>query len=1125
MPQLSLSLLGPFQATLDGDPVTAFESDKVRALLAYLAVEADRPHRREKLVGLLWPERTERCARQNLSQALCNLRHAIGDRDAQPPFLLITTQTLQFNRSSDHRLDVATLEALLAACKAHPHRRLEACGPCADRLQRAVALYRGAFLEGFSLGGSPAFEEWMLLEQERYHRLVMASLCHLARRCELRGEYEQALEYAWWQAALDPWREEAHRQAMRALALIGRRNEALVQYETCRRVLEEEIGVQPEPETRALYERIRGGLEVLPRVPASSSNLPASLTPFIGREKELAQIEERLEDTSCRLLTLVGPGGIGKTRLALEAAAAQRIQCSHGVFLVPLAPLSSVDGITPAVAEAIGFSFHGKSEPEQQLRDYLHQREMLLVMDNFEHLLSRSGLDEGSSHRDGADWVLDVLKAAPGLTILATSRVRLNIQGEHVFPIDGMGFPAQESTDDFTQYEAIKLFLQTARRARPNFTPTCSELFDVAKICRLVQGMPLGILLAAPWVERFTPAEIAARISRHSLDLLATDLRGIPERQRSIRATFAHSWELLTERERDVLRQLSAFQGGFTQQAAREIAAATPEVLTLLADRSLLQRTLQGRYEMHPLVHQCTAEKLARSPDAGGAVRDRHSAYYATLLEQIGADLKGQRQQAALAEIKAEAENAQAAWSWAASQGQVRRLERALEPLCLFYEWRVRYREGSSACQSAAEKLASAKSRVEPPVRASLLTWQSVFERQLGHAATSDQLIRQSRALLASSEATGRDTRPDEAFIRLQMGRRAVHSDRERARQMYIQSLTLYRALGDRWGMTNALSGLAAVAWNLGDYDEAQELYEESLANHRALGNPRGIANSLSSLGFTVLHQGRLEEAAHLIQESIAIRQETGDIFGLANGLRNLGMTSLAQGKFSAARSLLEKSLAIFGDLGFRYSLETAMVGVAEIHLGRYEQARILAQRGLDISQETGFGRGRGFSLILLGELALVSKDYAAARSSLRESIAVYREIGQREKLIWAYADLGRAALGLGDTRQARRHLRQALQMATQIQAFLSTMLALAATAFLLAERGQRERAVELYALASRYPYVGNSRWFEDVFGRHIAAVAATLPPDVVAAAQARGRRAWDPGATTAELLQEFERW
>jgi len=1110
MPRLSLSLLGPFQATLDGEPVTTFESDKVRALLAYLAVEADRPHRREKLAGLLWPERPERNARQNLSQALFNLRRAIGDRDAEPSFLLVTHQAIQFNRASDHWLDVTAFEALLAACEAHPHRRLEACGSCADRLQRAAALYRGAFLEGFSLGDSPAFEEWALLEGERFHRLALEVLRDLARCHERRGEYEPAIQYARRGVDLAPWQEETHRQLMRLLALRGQRGAALAQYESCRCILAEELDVEPELETRLLYERIRDGTEILPLVPASPGNLPAPLTPFVGREEELAQIEERLQDPSCRLLTLVGPGGIGKTRLALEAAAAQRIQFTHGVFLVVLASLTSADAIVPAVAEALGFSFREGGEPERQLRDYLRHRTMLLVMDNFEHLL------------DGADWVVNILKAAPGLTILATSRTRLNVHGEHLLPIGGMSFPDRETADGLTQYEAIELFLQTARRERSDFAPMEDELSDIAEICRLVQGMPLGIMLAAPWVESFTPAEIAAQISRHSLDLLATDLRGIPERQRSIRAAFDHSWELLTERERDVLRQLSAFRGGFTQHAAQAVAGASPEELTALVSKSLLQRVSEKRYEMHELVRQCAAEKLARSPAAGEAVRDRHSACYTALLQQLEADLKGAGQQIALEAIAADIENARAAWDWAASQGKPRQLEQALEPLCLFYEWRVRYREGRAICQSVAEKLALGQTGDKSPVRASLLAWQSVFERHLGHTEAAGQLMRQSLALLASPELAGQDTRPERAFILLQMGRMAIYSDREKSRQMYRQSLALYRALDDRWGTANALSGLASVAWNLGDYAQAQTLYEESLANHRAMRDPRGTANSLSSLGFTALHQGRLEEAERLIGESIAIRQETNDMFGLANGLRNLGMTSLALGEFSQARSLLEKSLALFDDMGFRYSLEVAMVGAAEMHLGRYEQAHALAQRGLDISRETGFGRGCGFSLILLGELALVSKDYAAARSSLRESVALYREIGQREKLSRAYADLGRAALGLGDTHQAQRHLRQALQTATQIQAFLPTILALVVTALLLAERGERERAVELYALASRYLYVANSRWFEDMVGKQIEAIAATLPPEVVVAAQARGR-ARDPGATAAELLAELE--
>jgi len=899
---------------------------------------------------------------------------------------------------------------------------------------------------------------------------------------------------------------------MRLLALSGQRSAALAQHESCCRILAEELGVEPDTQTTMLHERIRDRTEILFHAPAPPNNLPAPLTPFVGREEELTQIEERLQDPSCRLLTLTGPGGIGKTRLALEAAAAQMIQFTHGVFLVSLAPLASADALVPAVAEALGFSFHEEGEPEQQLRDYLRQRTLLLVMDNFEHL------------PDGADWVVNILRTAPGLTILATSRTRLNVQGEHLFPVCGMDLPEQEDSDDVTQYGAVKLFLQTARRVQPGFALADGELSDVTETCRLVQGMPLGILLAAPWVEKFTPAEIVARISGQigqNLDLLATDLRGVPERQRSIRAVFDHSWNLLTQREQATLQQLSVFRGGFTQRAAQEVAVAPPEELTTLVNKSLLQRAPEGRYEMHEFVRQCAAEKLERLPAAGEAARDRHSAYYAALLQQREADLRGSRQQIALAEIKADIENARVAWDWATSRGQVRRLEQALEPLCLFYEWRVRYREGEAVCRSVAEKLTAAKSGDELRVQARILTWQSLFSRHRGHIESANQLMRQSLALLERPEMADQDTRPEKATILLQMGRMAVLSDREKARRMYEQSLALYRALGDRWEMANALSGLAGVAWNLGDYDEAKELYEETLAIRRALGDPKGTANSLSSLGFTVLYQGQLEEAERLIQESIAIRQEIGDRFGLANGLRNLGMTSLSLGRFARACSLLEESLAIFTDLGFRYSLEVAMVGVAEVHLGRYDRARALAQRGLDISRETDFRRGRGFSLIVLGELALAKEAYPEAHELLQESVAVYREINQREKLSWALADLGRSALGLGDTHRAQRHLYQALQTATQIRAFVPTVLALSAIALFLTEQGQKERAVELYALISRYPLVANSRWFEDTVGQQIEAVVASLPADTVAAIRDRGEDR-DLDVTVDELLAEL---
>jgi DNA-binding SARP family transcriptional activator len=353
MSHLSLSLLGTFRATLDDELITTFESDKVRALLAYLAVEAVRAHRREKLAGLLWPERSERVARQNLSQALANLRRAIGDRAATPPFLLITPQTLQFNKPSDHRLDVALFTELLSACQAHRHRQLEACDPCVERLQQAVALYRASFLEGFSIGDSAAFEEWALLNRERLHRLAIEALQRLAGCLEGRGTYEHALQYAWRGVELDPWREEAHQQLMRLLALSGQRGAALTQYETCRRLLAEELGVEPGEETTRLYEQIRDGTlravrplgkeperprdatAVLPRFLTGDERVDVERPVFVARERELARLEGYLDEALAgqgRVAFVTGGAGRGKTALMEEFA--RRAQAAHPDLVV-----------------------------------------------------------------------------------------------------------------------------------------------------------------------------------------------------------------------------------------------------------------------------------------------------------------------------------------------------------------------------------------------------------------------------------------------------------------------------------------------------------------------------------------------------------------------------------------------------------------------------------------------------------------------------------------------------------------------------------------------------------------------------------------------------------------------
>ncbi len=353
MPRLSISLFGTFEVALAGTPVTTFESDKVRALLAYLAVEADHPHRRETLAGLLWPERPERNARQSLSQALFNLRQATGDREATPPFFIASAQTLQFNRSSDYKLDVMGFTRLLTACQEHKHNGLDACQPCLDRLEQAAALYWGNFLEGFSLGDSVAFEEWSVLNRERFHHLAVQTLGHLAGCYERRGEYEPALRHTRRQIELDPYSEEPHQQLMRLLALDGQRGAALAQYETCRHLLAAEIGVKPAAETRGLYEQIQAGTLAgmgagervsflhphtsAPPLPyaATTPPPPTPTASFVARERELARLDQFLNTAlSGQGQVVFVTGGAGRGKTALMQAFAHRVQATHPDLIV-----------------------------------------------------------------------------------------------------------------------------------------------------------------------------------------------------------------------------------------------------------------------------------------------------------------------------------------------------------------------------------------------------------------------------------------------------------------------------------------------------------------------------------------------------------------------------------------------------------------------------------------------------------------------------------------------------------------------------------------------------------------------------------------------------------------------
>jgi predicted ATPase/DNA-binding SARP family transcriptional activator len=871
---LSLALLGPLKVTLGRKPVAGFESDKVRALLVYLVVESERAHRRESLAGLLWPELPERAARHNLSQALFNLRRAIADQIADPPFLLITRETVQFNAASDHWLDTAAFSALLAACDNHQHRQLHTCTACAQRLASAAEIYQGSFLAQFSLADSVAFEEWAVLRREQLQQLGLRALASLAAYHERRGAYEEVSGLALRQLALDPWRESAHRQLMRALALQGDRNAALAQYERCRAVLAAELGVDPEAETLALYERIRDAEQDLAaaeeRLALPSSrphNLPPQLTPFVGRERELALLAGLLAQPGCRLITILGPGGIGKTRLALQAASEQLDAFAHGVFFVPLVGLPTPELLVSAIADALKLALHGAEEPQAQLLAHLRERELLLVCDNFEHLLA------------GAPLLIELLRHAAGLTILATSRERLNLQAEWLVEVGGMPLPQSESTADIEDSSAVDLFVQSARRVRPDFALATADRPAVTRICQLVEGMPLAIELAAAWLRVLTCAEVAREIEQ-SLEFLTTALRDIPERHRSLRAVFDHSWDLLSPAEQRVFRGLAVFRGGFRRDAAEHVAGASLPLLAALVDKSLLRKSVAGRYDMHELVRQHAIEKLQQAQELE-ATQGHYLSFFLELSEAAEQQLAGAAQTLALERLEREHDNLRAALGWAVEH-KPEQAARLASALWRFWWMHSHWREGCQWLEQALRHTA-----LPAPARTMLHHAAGVLWHEQGSYA--------------------------------------------QALAHYEQSLELRRQQGDQRGIASSLNSLGVLALDQGDYRRAAVLFEESIALKRELGDTLGIAGSLNNLGMVVSALEDFPRARDLYQESLVMNRQLGFRSGVATASANLATIALAQGDPIQARLLLGESLALFHELGDKEGIAECLEGLAGV--------------------------------------------------------------------------------------------------------------------------------------------------------------------------------------------------
>jgi predicted ATPase/DNA-binding SARP family transcriptional activator len=956
-PRLRIHLFGGCRIELDGHAVR-LETTKTAALLAYLALQ-DQPQTRQKLVGVFWGDQPDPSARRNLRHALWNIRRVL-ERPDRPPVIRGEQHTVAFNHADDTWLDVLafrqrmTQAADIRATPAAPDNRF-------GIIARALDLYRGDLLEGVAAGDSPEFDDWLLVERERLRVVALEALQRLLAHSIAWGEYETGLCYARRLLELEPWLEDAHRQTMRLLAARGERTAALAQYNACRRVLNEELNVEPSPETQALAESIRAAAEDAARPAPSAArrrNLPPQATPFVGREDELAMLGALLGDPACRLVTLVGPGGIGKTRLAVRASA-ESGGFSDGVCFVPLAGVPTSDLLVSVIADALGLRFRLGASPRAQLLEYLRDQELLLVLDNLEHLLA------------GTTLVGEILDAAPGVVILGTSRERLNRHDERAFPVDGLPYPPlNEDADAPESYAAVRLFVQSARRARLGFALDAENAWSVARVCQLVRGMPLAIELAASWARHLSCREVLERLEEGA-DLLEAESGDLPARHRSMRGVFERSWLLLSDGERRAFGRLSVFRGGFTPDGAREVAGADHDQLAGLVDKSFLRRDPAGRYHVHEVLRQYGEKKL--TPADLTTARDAHCRHFADFLQARREDLLSSRTKDAVDAIDTETENVRAGWDWASRHGQTEALRRSLVPICRYFEVRSHFHEGEAALESAAAAVS-----------------------QLADDADQQLVL---------------------ALLYLNQGRfcHRLSSD-ARANQVLAASLKILRRLGNETFLPAALVELATVRVMRGAYADARDLLEEAVVGLRGTNDRVNALVAKLNLGYVAAQSGAYARAERLLGQALRGFEALGLRDYAAFGLYASGLAAFGRGDLAGAADRFERGLAIYRDVRYPWGIALCLSGLAAVAVrnGDDRQAESLAEEGLSKAREIGATYIAALCLNALGGAAMAKGNLPAARRHFLGAIRVARPEEQLPPLFDALTGVAEVELAEG---------------------------------------------------------------------------------------------------------------
>ncbi|MCA9979827.1 MAG: AAA family ATPase, partial [Anaerolineales bacterium] len=973
---LTITLCHTLAVTCNGQSIDNFASNSVKALLAYLVMHPHQPQPRESLTLLLYADLPTNKARQNFRKTLSRLRQAMKELEQAGcgNLFLITNEAITFAPAKTYQVDVAEFDQALQDAY-----RIETADASRSRyvaraLRQAIQFYRGEFLADVSIESVP-FQDWVRHHRERLTQCLLTALHQLGEHACLTGAYEQMVAYGQQQLAVEPWREEAHHQLMVGLLGLGQRSAALAQYHVCRDIMAQQFQVEPSPKITALYERIKYALDEHSAVlnKQIANNVPVSTLPFVGRRMPLEMVLDMLGDPDVRLVTIVGEGGVGKTRLA-QTAATRLAGLSRwvadplfadGIWWVSLAELPSQSNpeeaeaaLTSQLLDCLAVDPDGKRSPTAVLQDYLRERQALVVIDNFEHLIA------------GASILSQLLQTCPTLSILVTSRSALRIYSENLLTLNGLPVPDLVDTtqpQSTLWHSALQFFADTASRITgQQWQMSAETLRQVHHFCLLVRGNPLAIELAAAWL-RHIPLEQILHALQKNLDVLATRNRDVTPRHRSIRAVIEYSWQLLSGAEQELFQTAAVLRDAFTLQAIHGVRPCaekstlwdTQQTLLGLIDHSLLWLVPNtGRYQMHPLLQQFGQDKARENAsawplaenEADGLVylQGHHAAYFLGWLAGLEAELYGARPQPAMEAITAVWEDVRQAWLTAGSRAMLDNLQQAFAALVRYLDLRAAHFEEEVIWRDLSQKIATwptavrqtpAAVRLKEHVHASLALVaaqlssdgeikaemqqalqaqdpQALCRAQLAHAYLQRtkghwQASRKHLDIAYELAKAGNDTR-----LQIHTLMRYEPYFTGSLEQMEM-ALSLAEAQADSHLSLMATISLGGGAFFIGHQNRARVAWESALRQNEAFGSPIRKALLLNNLGDIYRFFGDFELARETQECSWQLSQKLGHRQMQMNVTEGLTRTYTALGLYEQAEN------AVAHCLSFCRTLET----------------------------------------------------------------------------------------------------------------------------------------------------------------------------------------------------------